>query len=836
MNKTGYLKHLLLHYGGIGLGVIFILLCVFCIIKLKDKPWLNNLLRLNPKRAPLIALLLMAIISFIVFRDYLLLKNAYLFWDINDDSYVSFYPRLYNLSHYVLTQGMPKWSFNVGMGQTIFPFVLNSPFDIIYLAGADHIPGLIVYVEVIKIICSGMLFFYYLRLLQLSDYTCITGSLLLAFCGFVTVGSPFLVFTSEVFNFVFLLLAFEMLFVKQKWMLFPLVICLSCISFPVDLYTNSLFLLLYAIFRHIQTGSFNGSKLMGLYLKMLGLGIIGVLLSGPFLLENLLQISNSPRGSGLTSFTRQLSATPLFQLADQLQVGTTIMRFFSNDIIGSNSNFKGWFDYVEAPTLYCGLCSLLLFPQVFKFLTPRVRILFILFSSLWLFPVLFPYFRYAFWLFAGDYYRLFSFFIAIVLLYYSLHALEYIFQKRKINVPLLLITTAVYILLLCFPPFIKRNLVDNASRTFDIITLISYACIFGLIERVKDLNYLKAAFLATLFFELCFSVNITANSRAIYSMQTLKSKSKIPFHDFSYNDYSLDAIRYIKASDSTFYRVDRTCDSSDVLNSSQIQGYNGTAIYSSFNQLYYVKYLQLMGVIDKSSETSSRWVQGLSNIPVLEIENNVKYFLESKNDTTHLSPAIWDLVATTGDVRIFKNKHTLPFGFTYNKFVKEEAVQSLAPAQRMGLTLDAAIVNKKDIGRIGGMMEYRPTNIVPVSVDSTFKDKLRELSKDTLVLTKFSNNHISGTITVNEDKIMYLSVPYDEEWTLAVDNKKEEKVLLNGGMTGVLLKKGSHIVSMDFELRFWQSGLLMSLCGLLIFAGAWYYQKFRRQATPRQAA
>ena len=67
----------------------------------------------------------------------------------------------------------------------------------------------------------------------------------------------------------------------------------------------------------------------------------------------------------------------------------------------------------------------------------------------------------------------------------------------------------------------------------------------------------------------------------------------------------------------------------------------------------------MMGIADKNNEASSRWTAGLSNNPVLESENSVKYYLLYKNDHKHLSPAIWDSVAMTGDVKIFKNKLVL---------------------------------------------------------------------------------------------------------------------------------------------------------------------------------
>jgi uncharacterized membrane protein YfhO len=411
-------------------------------------------------------------------------------------------------------------------------------------------------------------------------------------------------------------------------------------------------------------------------------------------------------------------------------------------------------------------------------------------------------------------------------MYYSFYALEYIFQKRKINIAVLIFTVAIFIILLCYPAFINKNIIDNTIRVFVITMLIIYTILLGLVSKVKNITYLKYVFLITVFFELCYSVNITANKRGIYTMKALKTNTKMPFHDYSYNDYSVDAIKYIQYRDSTFYRIDRTYDSSDMLNFSLVQGYNGTSCYNDLNQLYYIKYLQLMGVASRNNEKDSRWTAGLSNNPILESENSVKYFLLYKNNFKHLSPVIWDSLTMIGDVKIFKNKLLLPFGFTYDQFIKESNFEIASPKQKEFITLKAFVINDKDVNKIGGIKEYQLKDTITRTIDSdTYGNDLKNLKTDTLAITKFNDNYLSGTINTSEDKMMYLSIPYDDEWYLQVDGKNQEKMLVNGGMTGVFLKKGLHTVKMCYVLRYGQIGLLLSFLGIILFAGLWYYLK-----------
>ena len=332
---------------------------------------------MSKKKATWIIAGILSVLCFLVFRYYLVFKNAYYFWDICGDGFYYSYPDICGYADYIAQHIIPSWSFKMGMGQNIFPYVLRDPFDIIlYLGGSANVLYLTIYVEVIKIILAGILFFRYLKLLGFSFYTSLIGCVLFSFCGFVTEGSAWFCFSFEAFNFALLLLAFELLFIRQKWFLFPFAIFLLCISMPFNLYIYGLFLIFYAILRHFQSGKFDIKKLAGIFTKMFALTLLGILLSGPFFLQNLLLLLNSPRGAASGLLHNQFSAIPPFQVSDTHQLGTAILRFFSNDLLGSGSNFKGWDTIIGAPLFYCGLLCLLILPQIFTFLDKRSRIVF----------------------------------------------------------------------------------------------------------------------------------------------------------------------------------------------------------------------------------------------------------------------------------------------------------------------------------------------------------------------------------------------------------------------------------------------------------------------------
>jgi hypothetical protein len=76
---------------------------------------------------------LIALIIFFIFKDFIFLKKIYLFKDFGSDSINFFYPMYYSWADYVAKEGIPRWSFNQGMGQnpswTYRPFLIIDNID-----------------------------------------------------------------------------------------------------------------------------------------------------------------------------------------------------------------------------------------------------------------------------------------------------------------------------------------------------------------------------------------------------------------------------------------------------------------------------------------------------------------------------------------------------------------------------------------------------------------------------------------------------------------------------------------------------------------------------------
>src|SRR5947208_10524366 len=76
-----------------------------------------------------VLVLLLLIVSFFIFKDFIFQRKIYLFRDIGSDSINIYYPSLTMMADIIKTDGVPGWCFSQGMGQNVFPLWLGDCFS-----------------------------------------------------------------------------------------------------------------------------------------------------------------------------------------------------------------------------------------------------------------------------------------------------------------------------------------------------------------------------------------------------------------------------------------------------------------------------------------------------------------------------------------------------------------------------------------------------------------------------------------------------------------------------------------------------------------------------------
>lgn len=764
---------------------------------------------------------------YIVFCDFINLKKIFLFKDIGSDTINMGYPLLVNYSEYLKTEGIPGWSFSQGMGQNMFPLWLGDFFsNFIMLFDKDTIPKVIVFMEIFKILLCAFIFFKFLKEIKLSGFACLIGSLLYAFSGYVILGGTWIVFSTEAVYVAIMLLGFERWLNKGKWFLFLLGITLIGFLQPFYLFSYTIFLIVYIIVRYndVYEGNWKGFMLFGL--KTVGIAALGVAITAYQLLPDVLMLLESPRVGGEAGLSAKLKAHPMFDLPDEFLRFTTTFRAFGSDILGTGTKFKGWVNYLEAPLFYCGILSLIGFPHVFGNLSKKQKLFYGILTLVFVLPIFFPFFRYAFWIFSGDYFRTLSLIIVILMLYYTAKSISYIEQTGKLNKIVVVVTGILLLVLLYTPaPQFKAN-IDHGKQNFAGILIVSYSFLLFLLSLKSSVkHFAKLGIVILCFIEVLVSSNTSINKRDTMHKRELTEK-------VGYNDYTVDAVNYLNKNDLSFFRINKDYSSGlanhSSINDAKAQCFYGTSSYHSFNQKNYIKFLGDLNVINAKDEYSTRWAKGLGDRPILFSLVSGKYWLSKRTDNAVVNMG-FDSINTFGDVKVYKNKFALPFGFTYDKIIGEDDLKKLSPTQKDFSLLRACVIGNEDKSTFSSFKIFNMADTVTPLTFNNYQNYVNGLMVDNFVISKFSENNILGSVNPAGTKILFFSIPFDEGWSAKVNGIETKLYRVNVGLTGLLINKGKNDVELSFEPRLKQKGKLISIISILLLGALLTLDFYKRK-------
>lgn len=96
-------------------------------------------------------------------------------------------------------------------------------------------------------------------------------------------------------------------------------------------------------------------------------------------------------------------------------------------------------------------------------------------------------------------------------------------------------------------------------------------------------------------------------------------------------------------------------------------------------------------------------------------------------------------------------------------------------------------------------------------------EQVTTLSQEHLENISFTNNKITGTITVSGNKFLCLSIPYSKGWTALVDGQSVPLHQANTMYMALPLEAGTHTIELHYTTPGLKTGLMISAIGLAIW-------------------
>ncbi|MDE7367300.1 MAG: YfhO family protein, partial [Lachnospiraceae bacterium] len=109
-----------------------------------------------------------------------------------------------------------------------------------------------------------------------------------------------------------------------------------------------------------------------------------------------------------------------------------------------------------------------------------------------------------------------------------------------------------------------------------------------------------------------------------------------------------------------------------------------------------------------------------------------------------------------------------------------------------------------------------------------------ELQRQTLQVSEYRDGYFKGTVTTDRDSLLFLSIPYDEGWSVLLDGKEVETGAVLNAFMAVELPEGSHTLELSYASEGFYLGLLISLISLLLFVIFWMLTAGYRRRQPAE--
>ena len=115
----------------------------------------------------------------------------------------------------------------------------------------------------------------------------------------------------------------------------------------------------------------------------------------------------------------------------------------------------------------------------------------------------------------------------------------------------------------------------------------------------------------------------------------------------------------------------------------------------------------------------------------------------------------------------------------------------------------AAIINRKIVGGAMNMDVFFLNH-------ELFELGYAELSDEPLVITKFTDTLIEGSIFVKNSGLLYTSLPFENRWEAYADGAKSEIIPIDGCMLSLPLEAGEHKIVLKYKNNALTAGIAVS--------------------------
>jgi len=707
----------------------------------------------------------------------------------------------------MLMSGHPWWSWNHLIGDNFIScysfYTLTSPFVWINCLFPDQwmLYG-ITFTLLLKMLCTGLACYCYLRKMSITTQSSVIGALMYAFSSFAVSNLFYYHFMEPMMVFPLLLIAIERFLKRETYSGVSMVLAAFLVFF-INFYfaaCSMIAALLYTICR-MCSREIHVTPLRTVYgLLLVGLGL---LLSSFILLPTVMHIDGNPRQSSYLSLTTThlfICIERLYTLFEPKLVEGTNTAIAVNHFCSNAANvpvvgllLAGLFSWRHK-----GWIGALVAVSVILYLTPLNGV-FSLFTN--------P--EYTRWAYA-------------LTLFIILASMKFVDEGQ----PLLMRHFWIYTAICCFgimisygytiyfyytsygvlydPSIVKLNVIIKA------LFLLQMCLLFAYVKHNTPAMLLKCVVIMSLvYFPVRVMMNTDVANKSIYrtirydNIRLYTLDNPLPYHEGNF-EWRTDLLAlypnvcFIKnrPSIATFNSIQNKQMSQLLKAIGSRIGVNTARVERnvvSYDALMSVKeiiaYDHYMGWCD-TLKTIQHWEEP-SREPCLTNKRVAKEY-------------------TTYD-----NRYYIPMGFSYDRYIPQSEIDSLMAADKLAdvpLQLLANLAVPDSLVPTASSVMQRGAICHSLSIDSIVAQRRKN------VCSRFEGDTrgFTASVSMPRKNLLFFSVVSDQGFTASVDGQPTTIYPVNLGLSAIMVDKGDHKIEFRYFPPGLKQGLLLSLVGVAL--------------------
>lgn len=731
----------------------------------------------------LILFVLITLVSAFIFVPYLISDKAYVLgWDMRT-LYSSNFESLRTMLHQWVSTGQPPfWSWSTFLGNDYYSsklFYFQDVFDYPFAFTDWNYSTIAMIQTYLKFLTAGFCFFAYARYHRYGDRTCVLGSLIFTFSAYnlQTMMHPF--FGSF---FVFLPLYFlsiDRYIREQKVYLFMFMVFFLFVNNYYLFYSVSLFTILYFLWSYWMEHH-NLDKALPEAVKLIGIYLIGLLLSGVVVLPEVLSILSNSRVGHRSSSLFYQSVLPYLDYLTGLFTPTSALANRGTPI-SSLYSYTSANNSVMAVFLWASSICTLLVPQLFtKKNHLRINtVCMIIITAIALIPILSsamhgfsePSFR---WLASPSF----------LLLAMILPLME---DRSRIDHVLLKKCTIAFIILLAVsvPLIAVLAKIDLSGIWQEYWLVLMFLPTLALSGWSLDKGMDRILILSTVT-ELCLAAFFSFYGSPEFSSETKANNERSTHLMGAKDEFNKWLLAQDPENTGEFYRC--YIDAKTVYWS---QSYNYNLDFDimglmSYDSTYHFSANDLKKLA--AVESYLPWTFHITDGNLMNLLST-KYAVVTAEDQVPF--AHYQYFGDYYSLQVYENLDYIDLGKTYTNVISYDEYDS----SDTSAVTSTVICHSEDKEAIQSLLGTEET----VCTDVTAK-----------------GNYLYADLTSSGSGFAVLSVPYDKGWKITVNGNIVTSYEVNGGLTGIPVENGYNVIQMSFIPRGLKAGLLCSASGLIL--------------------